>query len=196
MTRATNNNIVEGNYIGLNAAGDAAIANLTGLEITAGAQSNTIGGTAAGAGNTISGNGADGISINTVGTQGNVVQGNFIGVNHATGHIGDAGLPNQGAGINIFGGTQFNTIGGTATGAGNLISGNHFQGIAISGAGTSNNLVQGNLIGLNAAASGKIQNLEGIAILGGSAIEHDRRNRSRRAQRYFRQSIQWHFNYR
>ena len=98
----TNNNMVQGNYIGLNAAGNAAIANLTGLEITAGAQSNTIGGTAAGAGNTISGNGADGISINAVGTQSNVVQGNFIGVNHATGHIGDAGVPNQGAGINIL----------------------------------------------------------------------------------------------
>jgi hypothetical protein len=161
-------NVVQGNFIGLNAAGNGAIGNLIGIEITAGAQSNTIGGTANGAGNTISGNTGDGISINGAGTQNNVVQGNFIGVNRAAGHIGDAGLPNAGAGIDIFGGAQSNAIGGTATGAGNLISGNGFQGVSISGSGTTNNLLQGNVIGLNAAGNGKIQNLEGVAIFGGA----------------------------
>jgi hypothetical protein len=164
----TNNNLVQGNFIGLNAAGNGAIANQTGVEITASSQANTIGGTTTGAANTISGNTFSGIAIDGTGTQNNLLQGNFIGVNHAIGHIGDAALPNGSAGINIFGGTQSNTIGGTAPGAGNLISGNGFQGISISGSNTNNNLVQGNVIGLNAAGNGKIQNLEGIAIFAGA----------------------------
>ena len=139
-----------------------------------GAQSNTIGGTAAGARNIISGNDHDGIVIDdlgdvtAVGTRNNVIQGNLIGVNNAVGHVGDAAISNQGAGIDIFGGAQSNTIGGTVAGAGNLISGNLYQGIAISDAGTNNMLVQGNVIGLNAAGNGKIQNREGVAIYGGA----------------------------
>jgi hypothetical protein len=169
----SNNNLVQGNKIGLNAAGSAAIPNGTGIEITAGAQANTIGGTTTGARNIVSGNTFDGISINdlnditAVGTRNNLIQGNFIGVNA----VGDTGVPNHGGGgVDIFGGAQSNTIGGTATGAGNLISGNQSPGIAINGAGTNNTLVQGNVIGLNAAGSGKIQNGDGIAIYGGAQL--------------------------
>ena len=45
-----------------------------------------------------------------------------------------------------------NTIGGTAAGAGNTISGNLGDGVHITG-GSSDNLVEGNLIGTNAAAT-------------------------------------------
>ncbi len=40
-----------------------------------------------------------------------------------------------------------NTIGGTGSGAGNIISGNNNDGVHITGAGTTGNLVQGNTIG-------------------------------------------------
>lgn len=173
----SNNNLVQGNKIGLNAAGDAAIPNNVAIEITAGAQSNTIGGTTSGAGNTISGNTFDGISINdfndvsAVGTRNNVVQGNLIGVNNAAMHVGDAAIPNHGGGgVDIFAGAQSNTIGGTASGAGNLISGNQSPGIAIGGTGTNNNLVQGNVVGLNAAGTGKIHNGDGIALCCGAQL--------------------------
>ena len=54
-------NTVEGNYIGTNAAGTAALGNGTGLSdvpagVFIGGSNNQVGGTAAGAGNVISGN--------------------------------------------------------------------------------------------------------------------------------------------
>jgi hypothetical protein len=151
----TTGNIIEGNYIGTNAAGTAALANAqTGVYISAG--TNVIGGTASGAGNLISGNGF-GIAITnaSASTTGNVVQGNYIG----TDAFGNVAIPN-GDGIEIFTGT--NTIGGTGTGARNIISGNG-DGIFISGGVvTSGNVVQDNYIGTNAAGSAAIPNSIGV----------------------------------
>jgi hypothetical protein len=160
----SNSNLVQGNFIGTDPTGAAAVPNRVGVEITNGAQSNTIGGSIA-ARNFIAGNSADGIQVDGAGTQNNLIQGNYIGLKFD----GSAALPNHGGGgVDIFGGAQSNTIGGTAAGAGNLISGNQSPGIAINGAGTNNTLVQGNVIGLNAAGGGKIQNGDGIAIYGGA----------------------------
>ena len=52
----------------------------SGVEIDGGAANNTIGGTTAGAGNIISGNGGDGIQIYGSGTSNNLVEGNYVGV--------------------------------------------------------------------------------------------------------------------
>jgi titin len=74
---------VQGNFIGTDVSGTIALANIfAGVRFTR-ADDNTVGGTAAGAGNLISGNNGDGVSItNTAGTStGNKVQGNFIGTN-------------------------------------------------------------------------------------------------------------------
>ena len=70
--------------------------------------SNTIGGTAAGAGNVISGNGSDGVDI--VSASDNLLQGNLIG----TGANGTEPLGNGAGGISAFYGASYNTIGGTA----------------------------------------------------------------------------------
>ena len=71
---------MQGNYIGLNAAGTASVGNTNqGIAVFSGAANNTIGGTAAGAGNVISGNGQVGLRFTNAGTTGNVVQGNYIG---------------------------------------------------------------------------------------------------------------------
>jgi len=57
-------NEVQGNYIGISAAGDTALGNGSdGVGIQRDADDNTIGGTTAGAGNIISGNGGDGVQI-------------------------------------------------------------------------------------------------------------------------------------
>ena len=78
-----------------------------------------IGGTTAAARNVISGNGNGGIEI---GGNANVVQGNFIGTNAA----GTAAVPNRAEYRSSDSASTDNLIGGTAAGAGNLISGNQF----------------------------------------------------------------------
>ncbi|HEU0208912.1 MAG TPA: M12 family metallopeptidase, partial [Candidatus Udaeobacter sp.] len=164
----TNNNLVRANFIGTNRTGTAALPNIyEGIEIFGGAQNNTIGGTTAGARNVISGNTFQGISVLEAGTNGNLIQGNYIGLN-AT---GTAALPNNAAGVTIFSGAQNNTIGsGTAAGGRNVISGNANQGIVMSDSGTNSNKVQGNIIGLNAAGTAAVPNqFEGIAIFGSAS---------------------------
>ena len=79
----------------------------------------SIGGTVAGARNLISGNNLTGVLITGAGTTGNRVEGNFIGTNQD----GTASLPNR-IGMSIGSGASGNVIGGTAAGAGNIISGN------------------------------------------------------------------------
>ena len=147
--------LIEGNLIGTNAAGTAAIPNLGGgivVDVTA-----VIGGTGPGAGNVISGNLSNGISIATSGV---VVEGNLIG----TDATGNSAIPNQNDGIDLVG--SFNTIGGTTAGARNLISGNRVHGVEIFG-DTTGNLVQGNSIGTNLAGSGPLGNAEsGLYIKG------------------------------
>src|SRR5262249_42993773 len=96
---------------------------------------------------------------------GNTIQGNRIGVN-ASG----AQLANGGQGINLQG-SSANLIGGTASGAGNLISGNAASGVEISGATSAGNLLQGNLIGTNSGDSGAIANTtDGVLITNGASF--------------------------
>ena len=108
-------NLVQGNLIGTNFDGTTAIPNgLDGIFIS-NAPNNTIGGTAAGAGNLISGNGSVGIQLFGPLTRGNVVQGNALGLNSA----GRPTLPNRAGGIFVNTGPLNNTLGGRAPGQAN-----------------------------------------------------------------------------
>jgi photosystem II stability/assembly factor-like uncharacterized protein len=152
---ATNgNNVIQGNYIGLSASGTLARANSSGIVIS-NAPNNLIGGSTAAARNVISANTFDGISL--LGN-GNQISGNFIGTNSA----GTAALGNQTKGVDIFNvqgvSSVNNIIGGTAAGAGNLVSGNQ-TGIYLSSSGA---LVQGNLIGTDVTGTLAIGNNQGI----------------------------------
>ena len=150
----TTGNIVAGNYIGLNAAGSAAIPNNgSGVEINYGASVNTIGGISSG-GNCIAGNSGSGIGIDQPGTTGNLVAGNMIGLNPT----GSAAIANAFAGIEINSGAMSNVIGGNSLDASNMISGNGNSGMLIQFAGTSGNVVQGNIIGLNSAGTAAVPN--------------------------------------
>ena len=167
----TNNNLVQGNYIGLDVSGTTAIPNGLGIDILSGAQSNKVGGTSIAARNVISGNNGPGVLIHAgqdpamIGTRDNVVQGNYVGLTAA----GSAALANQGSGVQVFEGAPSNTIGGTAAGSGNVISGNLYNGIDLSDSGTINTFVQGNIIGLNPAGAAKIPNgATGIQISNGA----------------------------
>ena len=164
-------NIVAGNYIGTNAAGTAALANGgDGVEIYSGSNGNTIGGTAAGAGNVISGNTGNGVEIDS--SSNILVAGNYIGTNAG----GTAALGNRGNGISVQSGSTNVTIGGTVAGAANVISGNsgsapnYICGINMGGAGTSNNLIEGNFIGTDKTGTVALGNAyDGISIGGGAS---------------------------
>src|SRR6202040_487601 len=83
---------VLGNYIGVNAAGAAAIGNKApGVQLSNTAV-NTVGGTVAGASNVISGNGSFGVLITNAGSTDNTVAGNRIGTDATgTASVGNAG---------------------------------------------------------------------------------------------------------
>jgi uncharacterized repeat protein (TIGR01451 family)/CSLREA domain-containing protein len=159
-TAGSTGNMVQGNFIGINAAGNSALGNGVGVSLSGGASNNTIGGGAPGAGNVISGNTSTGVMI--LSSNGNFVQGNFIGTNA----VGTAALGNRFNGISINGGAN-NTIGGTVPGAGNLISGNLQNGVQLTGGTVA--VVQGNFIGTNASGTSAIPNsLAGVLIEGSS----------------------------
>jgi hypothetical protein len=149
-------NVVQGNRIGTNAAKTAALPNLTGVAIVV-ASGNTVGGTSAGAGNLISGNSGTAVSLSGISTlpaTGNLVQGNKIGTNAA----GTGKLANGGFGVALGKFTSLNTVGGTADGAGNLISGNGSDGVAFVDSTSARNAVQGNKIGTKADGVGALGN--------------------------------------
>ncbi len=159
------NNVVQGNYMGLNATGTAAIPNsITGLYVVGGSSSNLIGGTLAGAGNTFSGNATYGVYISDLGTKSNLVQGNFIG----TGPQGTTAIPNGFIGIRIWSNTVYNTIGGTNVAARNIISGNANMGLEMEDFGTCFNVVQGNYIGVARDGGTALPNAQiGLYLLSG-----------------------------
>lgn len=160
---------VQGNYIGTNAAGTAALANGgNGIWVSTTSSSTTIGGTAAGAKNVISGNTLDGLEIN--GVSSTTVQGNYIGTNAA----GTAALGNGGFGLDIN--ATLTTIGGTAAGAGNIISGNTTTGINVNGNDATGTVIQGNKIGTDVTGAVDLGNAQwGImsgsptTVIGGTA---------------------------
>ena len=131
-------NLVQGNYIGTDLTGTSALLNSSdGVRISDQASNNVVGGTSPGAGNLISGNAGAGVNITQSGadgmpssgpTTGNLVQGNFIGTD-VTGTAalphGDGGQGNLRGGVTIVDGASNNTIGGTVTGAGNIIAFNN-----------------------------------------------------------------------
>lgn len=155
-------NIIEGNYIGTNAAGTADFGNAGDGVLIRGVGDNRVGGATAAARNVISGNNSDGIQVDTAGASDNLILGNYIGTSAG----GNAAIPNSGNGIVLSTGAVGTEIGGAA-GAGNVVSGNGQNGIFIATAAVSNTVITNNNIGTNAASSAGLPNLaQGIAIEG------------------------------
>ena len=168
-TSLTPGNVVRGNFIGTNAAGQAIVVapnngtngnGLNGVEIN-GSPNNRIGGPGLGAKNIISGNKVHGVHLIGAAAKNNVVQGNYIGTD-VTGTV-DMGNTIDGVGIDS---APTNTIGGPVSGAGNLISGNGGNGVEIFNTTTAATsiFVQGNLIGTDVSGMSALPNFRGVYI--------------------------------
>ncbi|HTR42752.1 MAG TPA: M12 family metallopeptidase [Pseudomonadales bacterium] len=162
----SNTNVIIGNYIGLNAAGTAAVPNTySGIGIWDGPVGTIIGATNSGARNVISGNLEDGVALSYSNVYGAVIQGNYLG----TDYTGSNAVPNINSGINIFQGAHGMTIGGTNSLMRNIASGNAYTGIIIQGPGSTNNVVQGNYVGTDPTGSNAVPNAQiGIGVWGGA----------------------------
>jgi hypothetical protein len=141
--------IVEGNFIGTDASGTLAIANLHGFWSRD--DHDQIGGTAPGAGNLISGNSNYGITLQD--STNATIQGNEIGTDIS----GTLAIHNDNSGV--WAGRGNCLIGGTDPGAGNLISGNLSAGVE-AGPGSA---VQANQIGTDITGAQALGNYIGIA---------------------------------
>ncbi len=133
---------ITGNFFGIDPTGafNANTVNTYGI-LTNGANGNTIGGAAPDLRNVVSNNdyGID-LGAGSAAGDDNVIQGNFVGV----GLDGTTPAPNQvGVVVTFASGTQ---IGGSAAGAGNVISGNSNDGVQL--LSTSSTTIAGNLIGV------------------------------------------------
>jgi hypothetical protein len=185
----SNNNTVTGCYIGTDITGTQALGNLSGgisVGISVGdldynISGNTIGGTAPGQGNVISGNGPTiyqghplletpaGVLLSG---HNNVVEGNLIGLTAD----GNAGLGN-GAWPDVLVIAGTNTIGGSSPGARNVISGSARYGILVDAHfdPTMQCVIQGNYIGTDITGtralrngSDPLDNGDGVILTGGA----------------------------
>ena len=155
-------NVIQGNFLGTDVTGTVARGNGEGGVMINGSVGNLIGGTNAAARNIISGGNANGLYLTGSTTIGNVIEGNYIG----TSVTGLTGLSNLVNGFEISA-APGNIIGGTVSGAGNVISGNGQSGIYLLTSGATSNLIEGTFIGLNANGTGAIGNvLDGVTIYG------------------------------
>ena len=147
-----NNNIVQGNRIGLKVAQDQFLPNKVGIYLSK-AENNYIGGgmptsldkpdTA----NIIGGNSEDGVRLLGPLTQNNVVVNNFVGVTQSGTDIGNQqngvaiiDAPNNRVGVILNNNNQ--------AGSSNVIAANHVNGILVQGGQASGNNIFGNTIGI------------------------------------------------
>ncbi|MBX3179181.1 MAG: DUF5011 domain-containing protein [Candidatus Hydrogenedentes bacterium] len=153
----TSGNRILGNYIGLDSAGVAAVANgATGVSLVAGASDNAVGGVEEGEGNVISSNITTGVFVSGAGTSGNLIAANLIGLDAN----GAGSLGNVRNGVAILDGATDTTVGGDDPLAANTISGNGNAGVLVDGAASLRNTVRLNSIHGNFAT--------GIALTSGA----------------------------
>ena len=162
---------IRGNRVGTNAAGDAAVANATGIDIHAG-EANVVGGQSSEARNVVSGNGV-GILLRS---NRSIVEGNYVGTDIS----GTAAIPNR-TGIRTEGPRPNPAlaeeelvgavIGGATAASRNIIAGNTavaggYPDAGITLAGVSSGVrVQGNWVGLGANGN-PLPNATGISATG------------------------------
>ncbi len=168
QSAATTTNTIQRNYIGVKTDGSDGGNGDDGIHLDA-CKLNTIGGTV-GNGNIIGFNGGDGVSLNGVDTDDNIIGDTLIGIDAS-----DNLIPNGANGVYIASTATSNEIGVNALGtsAGNIISGNAKNGIIIDG--SNNNQIDGNIIGMNSLKTIVLPNgaaFSGVQITGAGAKDN------------------------
>lgn len=156
----SSNAVVACNVIGLTPQNGAAGNVSYGVKVNG--SNNIVGNLGGLAGNVVSGN-FYGIVIEDA-HSGNIIRGNFVG----TTIDGTQAQGNTNAGIAVAFGATNTTVGGTAASERNVVAGNGTDGIWLTETGSGNQVI-GNFIGLNAAGTGALANVDnGILIENGS----------------------------
>jgi hypothetical protein len=164
-------NKVIGNMIGVPDNGSAVLANDVGIAVLG--DNNTIGGSAPGEGNQITGVISEGTTelVRITGNQAiaNRVLGNRIGTN-AAGTAQQNGFTTYSStyGVRIDSGAYNNAVGGSLPGEGNVISTSNSTGVSLETAFTGN-MVIGNKIGTDVTGTSALPNSVGVAILNSSS---------------------------
>jgi hypothetical protein len=182
---------IQGNYIGVDPSGSYPLPNVYGGVSIQDSMNNVIGGLTPDTRNVISGNTGGGVTISGSSSNGNTVEGNYVGTDSS----GLSAVPNHYGGVNLYGGSNnrigaanaVNPDGSIIALHGNLISGNQGSGIGITGNSTNNNYLIGNLIGTdrtgetgkgeNGSSLGNANGQEGVygygvVIFGGASGNH------------------------
>jgi CSLREA domain-containing protein len=146
---------VYGNIIGLDAAGDGLLGNGgPGVRIQHASQ-NEIGGPLAGRQNWISGNHGNGVEVLRTASENNTIHNNRIGIDRG-GALARGNWTNG-----VYSEGNLTLVGGTDPSTGNVISGNHEEGVLIA---LGPALIQGNRIGISEDGTAALGNLEGIVV--------------------------------
>ncbi len=157
----SNYNTIQGNFVGLNRNGNAALRNYDGISIEGTSKYNLIGGSTPAERNYVAGNDAYGIPVFGAGCNYNIIAGNYVG----TDTTGTYSIPNT-YGVLFDDGASYNTLGGRIAGAGNLLSGNSGYGVFIYNFSTVKDTIVGNLIGTDYTGTAALPNANGIVIDG------------------------------
>ncbi len=167
-------NVVQGNFIGSDSAGKAALGNKSaGVAVSSGASNTLIGGRGAEAGNVISGHNEAAVVVGKT-VRGTVIQGNWIG----TSPSGTTALPNK-IGLWLLG--THTLVGGTDPRDANVIAFNRKVGIAVGGTGTrisGNSLHSNGGLAIDLGGDGWTRNDIGDADLGPNGLQNHPRVRA------------------
>lgn len=151
--------VLEANYVGVSAVGDAAVPNAGHGILVTDAPSTLIQNA-----NVVSGNDGDGIRVVGMGSAGAVILGSYVG----TDSFGGRAIANAGSGITVTDSAGV-VIGGLADEERNIVAGNGGYGILVGGdgdAGAANVQITGNRIGVDVDGKLAVANvLGGIAIM-------------------------------
>ncbi|HSS22426.1 MAG TPA: right-handed parallel beta-helix repeat-containing protein [Pyrinomonadaceae bacterium] len=168
LIKSGKNITIKGCYLGLNPDGmtfDSDPSHVPAGGVAIGTMLNTIGGPEVADGNVITGNLA-GVAISK---GNNTVSNNKIGTDKDGNQVVSNGNPVTGNSFGVLvSNSTGNTIGGDLGSAGNVISGNVLDGVAL--VNSSNNFIKGNFIGTNATGLAAVPNgRAGVAISESSA---------------------------
>jgi len=174
---AADQNLIQGNYIGLDVSGTVKLGNMgdginhTGLNGTVNAAQTLIGGEAANAGNVISNNALSGIELggataDVFGLAGSTVLGNRIGTDPTR----ITAMGNQGAGILIDQGGSYFFIGNTDTPATNTIANNLGDGVTVDPA--TGNIYLGIPVGSNSVTNNLMYSNGGAGLRIASGVDN------------------------